>query len=121
MKQQGESDALARTPAVNMITIIGQVFTLLNSRTLLDSALSVAAHRGNRYPLLGIGAVVILQLIFTYTAPLQATFGTEAIPLRVWLWLLAGGLAFFLVVEAEKLIIRSSASLRRAVADVEAG
>ncbi|MFI5032436.1 MAG: HAD-IC family P-type ATPase [Reyranellales bacterium] len=120
MKQQGASDALARTVAVNMITV-GQVFYLLNSRYLLDSSLSIAAHRGNRYLLLGIGAVVVLQAIFTYAPPLQATFGTEAIPLRVWLWLLAGGLAFFLVVEAEKLIIRSSASLRRAVADVEAG
>jgi magnesium-transporting ATPase (P-type) len=120
MRQQGASDALARTAAVNMITV-GQVFYLLNSRYLLDSSLSVAAHRGNRYLLLGIGAVVILQLIFTYAAPLQATFGTEAIPLRVWPWLIAGGLAFFLVVEAEKLVIRSSASPRRAVAEVEAG
>ena len=57
----------------------------------------------------------------TYTPPLQATFGTEAIPLRIWPWLLLGGLAFFLVVEVEKLVIRSSARLRRAVADVEAG
>ncbi|HLG49425.1 MAG TPA: HAD-IC family P-type ATPase [Reyranella sp.] len=120
MRQQGASDALARTAAVNMITI-GQVFYLLNSRYLLDSSLSVAAHRGNKYLLLGIGAVVVLQAIFTYAPPLQATFGTEAIPLRVWPWLLAGGLAFFFVVEAEKLVIRSSASLRRAVAAVEAG
>jgi magnesium-transporting ATPase (P-type) len=120
MRQQGASDALARSAAVNMITI-GQVFYLLNSRYLLDSSLSVAAHRGNKYLLLGIGAVVILQAIFTYAPPLQATFGTEAIPLRVWPWLLAGGLAFFLVVEAEKLVIRSSARLRGAVAAVEAG
>jgi len=115
MHSQGASDALARTAAVNMITV-GQVFYLLNSRYLLDSALSVAAHCGNRYLLLGIGTVVILQLIFTYAAPLQATFGTEAIPLRFWPWLIAGGLAFFLVVEAEKLVIRSSARLRRAIA-----
>src|SRR5690242_15441779 len=115
MKAQGASDELARTAAVNMITI-GQLFYLLNSRYLLDSSLTVAAHCGNRYLLLGIGTVVILQLIFTYAAPLQATFGTEAIPLRFWPWLIAGGLAFFLVVEAEKLVIRSSARLRRAIA-----
>ena len=58
-----------------MITI-GQVFYLLKSRYLLDSALSVTAHRGNRSLPLGIGAIVILQLIFTYAPPLQATFGT---------------------------------------------
>jgi hypothetical protein len=40
---------------------------------------------------------------------------TEAIPLRVWLWLFVGGLVFFLVVEAEKLTIRSVDSLRRTV------
>ena len=120
MKSQGASDALSRTVAVNMITI-GQVFYLLNSRYLLDSSLSVTAHLGNRYLPLGIGAVVLLQLIFTYAAPLQAMFGNEAIPLRVWPWLLSGGLVFFLVVEAEKLIIRSSPSLRGAVTAVEAG
>jgi hypothetical protein len=64
---------------------------------------------------------VILQLLFTYAPPLQAMFGNEAIPLWVWPWLLAGGLVFFLVVEAEKLVIRSSGPLRRAVTTVEAG
>ncbi|RZN35527.1 HAD-IC family P-type ATPase [Bradyrhizobium sp. Leo121] len=120
MKAQGASDGLARTVAVNAITI-GQVFYLLNSRYLLDSSLDVRAHMGNPYLPLGIVAVVILQLIFTYTPPFQATFGNEAIPLWVWPWLLAGGLVFFLVVEAEKLIIRSSGSLRKAVVAAEAG
>jgi magnesium-transporting ATPase (P-type) len=120
MKSQGASDALARTVAVNAITI-GQVFYLLNSRYLLDSSLSLAAHKGNKYLPLGIGAVVILQLIFTYAPPLQAMFGNEAIPLWVWPWLIAGGLVFFLVVEAEKLIIRSSEHLRRSITAVEAG
>jgi hypothetical protein len=97
------------------------VFYLLNSRYLLDNSLSFSAHLGNRYLPLGIAAVVILQLIFTYAPPLQAIFGNEAIPLRVWPWLLAAGLAFFLVVELEKLIIRSSTSLRKAVTAAEAG
>jgi calcium-translocating P-type ATPase len=120
MKSQGASDQLARTAAVNMITI-GQVFYLLNSRYLLDSSLSLRAHLGNRYLPLGIGAVVVLQLLFTYAPPLQRLFDNEAIPLWVWPWLVLAGLAFFLVVEAEKLIIRSSGSLRSAVTAVEAG
>jgi hypothetical protein len=33
-------------------------------------------------------------------------FETEAVPFRVWPWLVFGGFVFFLVVEAEKLIIR---------------
>jgi magnesium-transporting ATPase (P-type) len=120
MKSQGASDQLARTVAVNMITI-GQVFYLLNSRYLLDSSLSPRAHLGNKYLPLGIGAVVVLQLLFTYAPPLQRLFDNEAIPLWVWPWLVLGGLAFFLVVEAEKFIIRSSGSLRSAVTAVEAG
>ena len=120
MKSTGASDALARTVAVNAITI-GQVFYLLNSRFLLDSSLSINAHRGNRYLPLGIGAVVILQLLFTYAPPLQRLFDNEAIPLGVWPRLLLGGLVFFLIVEVEKLIIRSTDSLRRMVTAVEAG
>jgi magnesium-transporting ATPase (P-type) len=120
MKSHGASDALARTVAVNAITI-GQVFYLLNSRYLLDSSFSLAAHMGNKYLPLGIGAVVILQLLFTYAPPFQHLFDNEAIPLWVWPWLLAGGLLFFIVVEAEKLVIRSSGSLRKAVDAVEAG
>jgi magnesium-transporting ATPase (P-type) len=120
MKSQGASDHLARTVAVNAITV-GQVFYLLNSRFLLDSSLSFKAHLGNKYLPLGIGAVVLLQILFTYTPPLQYLFDTEAIPLWVWPWLVAGGFVFFLVVEAEKLIIRSVDSLRRTVTAVEAG
>ena len=93
----------------------------MNSRYLLDSSLSIRGHLGNSYLPLGIGAVVILQLLFTYASPLQQLFDNEAIPLHVWPWLFLGGLVFFLVVEAEKLIIRSSGSLRRAVTAVEAG
>jgi magnesium-transporting ATPase (P-type) len=120
MESHGASDALARTVAVNAITI-GQVFYLLNSRYLLDSSFSLTAHMGNKYLPLGIGAVVILQLLFTYAPPFQAMFGNEAIPLWVWPWLLAGGLFFFAVVEAEKLVIRSSDALRKTVTAVEAG
>ena len=120
MKGQGATDELARTVAVNAITI-GQVFYLLNSRFLVDSSVSVSAHLGNRYLPMGIGAVVVLQLLFTYAPPLQALFGNQSIPLHVWPWLFAGGLCFFLVVEVEKLVIRSSPRLKSAVTSIEAG
>ncbi len=120
MKGQDASDALARTVAVNAITI-GQCFFLLNSRYLIDSSLSIKGHMENKYVALGIGAVIVLQLLFTYAPPLQALFGNEAVPLYVWPWLIAGGFAFFLVVELEKFIIRSSSGLKRMVTAVEAG
>src|SRR5262249_40545121 len=120
IKSQGASDSLARTVAVNAIAI-GQVFYLLNSRYLLDSSLSMKAHMGNKYLPLSVVAVAILQLLFTYTPPFQALFGNEAIPLRIWPRLLAGGLVFFLVVEIEKFVIRSSDSLKTVISAVGAG
>jgi hypothetical protein len=46
---------------------------------------------------------------------LSATiFGNESLPLWAWPWLVGGGIAFFLVVELEKLAIRSSPTLREA-------
>ncbi|MBO9647290.1 MAG: HAD-IC family P-type ATPase [Variovorax sp.] len=120
MKGHGASDELGRTVAVNAITI-GQCFYLLNSRYLVDSSMSLQAHLGNKYLPMGIGAVVILQLLFTYAPPLQAVFGTEAVPGYVWPWLIGGGVGFFLVVEAEKLVIRSNQGLRRLVTSAEAG
>ncbi len=106
VKSQNAADDLARTVAVNAL-VVGQVFYLLNSRYKLDSSLSLRAHGGNPYLPLGIGAVVVLQLLFTYAPPLQALFDTQAMPLRIWPWLLFGGLLFFLVVEAEKAILRT--------------
>lgn len=111
MKENSASDALARAVAVNAL-VIGQIFYLLNSRYKVGSSLSVRAHLGNKYLPLGIGAVLILQLLFTYAPPLQVLFETEAIPLRIWPWLVFGGFVFFLVVEAEKMIIRLMRSSR---------
>src|SRR4029078_764143 len=120
MKSHGASDGLARTVAVNAITI-GQVFYLLNSRYLLASSLAFKAHMCTPYLPLGIIAVVILQLIFTYAPPFQAMFGNEAVPLWVWPWLRACVLLFFVAVEAEKFVIRRSDPLRKVVTAVETG
>ena len=105
MKSKDASDELARAVAVNAL-VIGQVFYLLNSRYKLDSSLSIRAHLGNKYLATGVGAVVVLQLLFTYTPPFQELFETAAIPFWVWPWLFVGGLVFFLIVETEKLVIR---------------
>jgi calcium-translocating P-type ATPase len=107
----GASNHLARTVAVNALTI-GQVFYLLNSRYLIDSSLSIRAHLGNPYLPLGIGAVAVLQLLFTYAPPLQFVFDTEAMPLWVWPRLVLGGLLFFFLVEAEKMVLRMVRSSR---------
>src|SRR6516162_6740509 len=109
MKPQDESDAralaVARTVAVNAL-VMGQVFYLFSSRYLIDSSLSIKAHLGNPYLALGVGAVVVLQMLFTYAPPMQAVFGTGPVPPWVWPLLVLGGFLFFLMVEAEKLVLR---------------
>jgi magnesium-transporting ATPase (P-type) len=115
MKSQDVSDALARTVAVNAL-VIGQAFYALNSRYLLDSSVSIQAHRGNPYLPYSYGLLVVLQLLFTYAPPLQVLFDTEAVPLWVWPLLVIGGLIFFFLVEGEKLIVRTM----RAGRDVQA-
>ncbi len=96
---------LARTAAVNAM-IIGQVFYLVNSRFLVDSCFTFRALSGNKWIPLSIGAVVVLQYLFTYAPFMQAIFGTEALPLYIWKWLLLGGVVFFTLVELEKVLIR---------------
>jgi magnesium-transporting ATPase (P-type) len=117
MKSQDASEEQARSAAVNAL-VIGQMFYLLNSRYKLDSSLSLRAHLGNKYLPVGIGAVVVLQLLFTYAPVFHSLFETASIPAWVWPRLLWAGLVFFLVVEAEKLIIRST---RRRAAPAVAG
>jgi hypothetical protein len=45
-------------------------------------------------------------MLFTYAPPLQVLFETKAVPLPTWPLLVLGGFLFFLMVEAEKLILR---------------
>ena len=111
MKSQEVSDALARTVAVNAL-VIGQAFYALSSRFLLGPSVSIQAHRGNPYLLYSYGLLVVLQLLFTYAPPFQALFDTEAVPLRIWPWLVLGGFVFFLIVEAEKVILRTLRAAR---------
>jgi magnesium-transporting ATPase (P-type) len=119
MKGQNASDALARTVAVNAITI-GQCFYLLNSRYLIDFAVlesasrqqvSAHGHRG------GHRAATALHLRHALATAVRQ----RGVPLHVWPWLIAGGVVFFLIVEAEKFVIRSIDSLKQAVTAVEAG
>jgi magnesium-transporting ATPase (P-type) len=110
MKSREASDALARTVAVNALTI-GQIFFLLNSRFKTDSSLNLSAHRGNPYLYYGIAAVVVLQLLFTYAPPFEAILGTAPVPAWIWPLLILGGATLFLIVEAEKALIRKRQGL----------
>jgi magnesium-transporting ATPase (P-type) len=85
---------LSRTAAVNAL-IVGQVFYLVNSRFLLDSCFTLRALTGNKWILISIGAIILLQILFTYAPFMNAIFGSEPMPAHFWGWLVAGGAVFF--------------------------
>ncbi|MFM8332497.1 MAG: HAD-IC family P-type ATPase, partial [Candidatus Methylumidiphilus sp.] len=101
----GASLAAARTAAVNALTI-GEIAYLFNSRFIHAPALSWRGITGNRYALLAVAGLALLQAGFTYLPPLQALFATEALGVEAWQRIAAFGLALFLIVEAEKALVR---------------
>jgi magnesium-transporting ATPase (P-type) len=101
----GMSLEASRTVAVNAIVFFEVVY-LLNSRSLSASILNRAGLFGNPVVWLGIGAVVLLQAVFTYTPVMQLFFHTAPLDGVMWARLLAVSVLLLLVVEAEKAITR---------------
>ncbi|PWC37836.1 HAD-IC family P-type ATPase [Azospirillum sp. TSO35-2] len=98
---QGDGVAVARTMAVNAL-VVGEIFFLLNARSLHRADLSPRGVFASRPVWLSIALMALLQLAFTYAPPLQALFGTAAIDATAWAAMIAVGLGLFLVVELEK-------------------
>jgi len=103
--QSGSSLEAARTTAVNAIVFF-EVFYLLNVRRLSGSVLNRAGLIGNPIVLLGIVAVVLFQVVFTYSPFLNTLFHTAPIGWDAWAIILATSMALFIVVESEKAITR---------------
>jgi len=111
----GRSGSLesARTVAVNTL-VIGEITYLFNSRHLQASSLNAEGLFGNRVALQMMGLLLAAQLAFTHLAPMQRLFGTRAIDAPAWAAVLAFGVVLFLLVEAEKALMRRRAGVRRA-------
>lgn len=99
--ERGMELAAARTVAVNTL-VVGEAAYLINVRHLTASILNREGLFGNRYVLLAIGLLAVLQLLFTYAPFMQQLFGTVAIDSHAWLRIFGFGLALLLLVELEK-------------------
>ena len=108
LDQEWPVDA-ARTLAVNML-VIGEVFYLFNSRLVATSALNRAGVVATPWVWASAGAVVVLQLFFTYVPVMHRLFGSAPLEVGSWLAIVAVNVVFFLLVEAEK----ARGALRRA-------
>ncbi len=101
---QGRSVEAARTIAANMF-VFGELFYLLNCRSLRDSMFRLGVF-SNRWLVLGVLAMALLQVLFTYAPAMNRLFGTAPMQLVEWLWVLGGGLAIYAVVGFEKWLRR---------------
>jgi len=102
---QGSSIELSRTAVVNML-VMGQIVYLFNCRYLLASVMSRKGLLGNRFILISVGVLLILQLAFTYLPVMQQLFGTTALDASTWAHVVVFSVFLFLGVEMEKYLIR---------------
>ncbi len=97
--------ALARTAAVNTL-VFGEIAYLFNSRYFVESSFRKESLLGNRFALVSVGLLLVIQMLFTYAWPLQLLFGTAPLGLGAWLRIVAFAGLVFLLVEAEKAVHR---------------
>ena len=102
---RGNSIDTARTAAVNML-VVGELVYLFNVRFFTATAFDRTLFTGNTVASAMALILIALQLLFTYAPTLQHVFQTTALDAASWALIVALGLAKFLVVEAEKWILR---------------
>ncbi|MCF3974673.1 cation-transporting P-type ATPase [Paracoccus salsus] len=98
---KGHSQELAQTMSMNTIVVL-EIFHLFFIRNIHGTSLTWAAARGTRVVWACVIAVTTAQFAVTYLPPLQAVFGTEAVPLFDGLLIVAIGVVFFGLIETEK-------------------
>ena len=97
---QGMHLDTARTVAVNMF-VFGELFYLLNCRSLRYSMFRLGVF-SNRWLVLGVVIMTLLQVLFTYSTAMNQLFGSAPMGHVEWLWVLGGSLAIYAVVGMEK-------------------
>ncbi len=102
---QGSSVELGRTVVVNVL-VMCEIVYLFNCRYLVASVCSRQGLLGNRYVLLAVGLLLVLQLLFTYLPVMQQIFGTAALDAAAWGRIIAASLLLFLIIELEKYLLR---------------
>jgi magnesium-transporting ATPase (P-type) len=102
---QGGSLAEARTVAVNVFVVM-ELFYLFNCRSLTRPVHELPLF-GNPLAFAGAGAMLLLQVAYTYVPFMNRLFASAPIGLGAWLAVFGAGLATLLLVEIEKRLQRS--------------
>jgi len=103
--RQGASLEEARTVAVNTLVAM-EVFYLFSVRYLKAPSFTWTGVQGTPRVLAAVGAVVLLQGVFTYAPFMNLALGTRAISPGVGLVIVAAGVAVLVVLEVEKALLR---------------
>jgi calcium-translocating P-type ATPase len=114
-QSRGASIEEARTLAVNTIVVM-EIFYLFSIRYVHGTSITLKGILGTPAVLIGLVAVIVAQLLFTYWPPLQALFDTRAVAIEDGLRVIAVGVVLLLVVELEKLVWGRMARAREATA-----
>jgi len=99
---QGETEAKARTVAVNVF-VFGELFYLFNCRSLRYSMFRLGLF-SNPWILVGVASMTALQVLFTYLPVMNRVFGSEPIGVSEWLIISGTGVVIYAVVGVEKWI-----------------
>ena len=101
---RGASVQEARTVAVNVVIFV-ELFYLFNARSLTRSPFQIGFF-SNPWVFAGAAAMILLQLLFTYTPFMNTAFNSAPIGAGSWLRILAAGFMVTLIVGIEKGIVR---------------
>jgi hypothetical protein len=86
--------------------VVLQIFYFFNVRYLYVTSITWRGALGTPAVLWALAAVVAAQLAFTYAPFMQAWFDSRPVALTDGALVLACGVAFMLLLEAEKLLLR---------------
>ncbi|MFQ3622446.1 MAG: HAD-IC family P-type ATPase [Acetobacteraceae bacterium] len=103
----------ARGAAVTAL-IAGQVAYLFNARFFRRSALSRSGLLGNRAVPVTVGLIALLHAAFLFAPPIRSVFGVAPPDASGWIVAAAAAVGVFLIVEAEKALLRRRAGPRQA-------
>lgn len=102
--KDGSTVEEARTIAVNTIVMI-EIFYLFNCRSLTKSVLKIGFF-SNKWIFLGIGAMILLQIAFTYIPAMNEIFQSRPIEIDSWLKIIGVSLVTFIIIEIKKFVTR---------------
>ena len=111
--EEGSTIKEARTIAVNTIVMI-EIFYLFNCRSLTKSFLRLGIF-SNKLIFLGVGVMILLQIVFTYAPVMNEIFQSHPIETDSWLKIIGVSVVTFLIIEIKKVTSNRLKSKQKSV------